>query len=499
MKIRWQIPEYEPCDTLVLFSFEEEKSCLKSLEWMSTYVGWLLESPMWEHFTGKKKQILHTFAPQNTVAEKCILAGLGKRTDFSLDLWYETCADVFSRVRQLEGKNIAVPLPGLRILSEDFYRLLREFLYSGLSLSYSYTQYKTLENDSPQGITEQIVLLEEKPDGAIIDILAYLDTIIWPVKRARDLITAPSNDVTPSRFTEEARDVAETSGLTFTVITEQEAEKMGMGAFVAVSRGSQNDGQIAILEYCPKGCEEEKPIVFVGKGITFDTGGISIKPSQNLELMKHDMAGAAAVLGTMEAIGIMKPPRRVVGIMPLAENMPDGKAYRPGDVIRTYSGKTVEVISTDAEGRLILCDAISYGVKTYDPAIMVDIATLTGACIIALGDRVAGLMGNHIDAVERIRDIGEAVGEKLWPLPLWDFYLEDIKSDIADLKNVGNRKAGTIIGGMFLKQFVPNEIPWVHIDIAGPAWAEKPWFHIPKGATGFGIRTLLEIVRNWPL
>ncbi|SFN05910.1 leucyl aminopeptidase [Thermodesulforhabdus norvegica] len=496
MKIRWLVPEYERCDVLVLFSFEDEKEGLAENRWFRQYCSWMTESSAWEHFAGKKKQVFHSFAPRDAFFEKCVLAGLGKRKDFSTDTWYEVIAEVFTRITQLEGKNVAVPFPILSALQENAYELLRELLYGFFSLSYRFTRYKTSEEQQRE-ISEQIVLLEDEPSGALIDVLAYMDTLMGPVKRARDLITAPSNDVTPESFAREAARVAEAHNLGLTVISQREAEEKGMGAFAAVARGSHNEGIIVILEYCPKGCENEKPLVFVGKGITFDTGGISIKPAQNMELMKHDMAGAAAVLGTMEAVGILKPPRRVVGIMPLAENMPDGKAYRPGDVLKTYSGKTVEVISTDAEGRLILCDALAYAVKTYSPAFLADIATLTGACIIALGDRVAGLMGNKDETVERVRRLGEKVGEKFWPLPLWDFYAEDIKSDVADMKNVGNRKAGTIIGGMFLKQFVPDEIRWVHIDIAGPAWAEKPWFHMPKGATGFGIRTFIEIIRNW--
>jgi leucyl aminopeptidase len=343
------------------------------------------------------------------------------------------------------------------------------------------------------------VLLESEPDGAILDVLSYVKSLESGMVRARNLINAPSNEVTPERFVKEAQSIAETYDLKCMVIDQNEAERMGMGAFVGVAKGSNNPGYMIILEYCPRGCENEKPLVFIGKGITFDSGGISIKPASGMELMKHDMAGAATVLGAMEVVGTMKPPRRVVGIMPCAENMPDGKAYRPGDVLKTLSGQTVEVITTDAEGRLILCDAITYAVKTFSPALIVDLATLTGACIIALGDRVAGLLSPSTDVAERIRMLADRVGEKLWPLPLWDFYAEDIKSDVADFKNVGNRKAGTIIGGIFLKQFVPKEIPWAHIDIAGPAWAEKPWFQMPKGATAFGLRTLIELVKTWEI
>jgi leucyl aminopeptidase len=208
------------------------------------------------------------------------------------------------------------------------------------------------------------------------------------------------------------------------------------------------------------------------------------------------MAGAAAVLGAMEAIGRLGLRRRVVALLPCTENMPDGKAYKPGDVIKTHAGLTVEVISTDAEGRMILCDALSYA-KKYQPTCIVDLATLTGACVVALGDRVAGIMGNREAMLHKIKEAGATVGELFWPLPLHDFYFEEIKSDVADFKNVGNRNAGAIIGGMFLRQFVDDKTPWAHMDIAGTALAEKDLGWIPKGASGFGVRTLVELVKNW--
>jgi leucyl aminopeptidase len=211
--------------------------------------------------------------------------------------------------------------------------------------------------------------------------------------------------------------------------------------------------------------------------------------------MKQDMAGAAAVLGAFECLGRLNIRRRVIGILPCTENMPDGKAYRPGDVLKSLAGLTVEVISTDAEGRLILCDALAYGLR-YKPAFMIDVATLTGACIVALGHQVAGVLSNHDHLGKTIEKLGREVGEKFWPLPLWDLYFESIKSDVADFKNVGDRSAGASVGGIFLKQFVPDEVPWAHLDIAGTAWADKDQSHSPKGATGFGVRILVELARH---
>ncbi len=498
MKIGNQIKEYSDIDCLLIFSYEEEKQSLESLAWMKNNCLELLQSPVWNAFSGRKDQILPSFVSGNGFYKKIILIGLGKREKFKPDEWYSTCSKVVNAAKQLESKNIALPYPILQSLFENSHWYLREFMFSAWSVLYEFKEYKT-QNDynSRTTIEELIILLDDSPSGAVIDAFSYMESLIDGLTHARNLITSPSNEITPQKFAEEARKVAEKNNLNFSLITLEEAKQMGMGAFSAVAQGSSNGGCISILEYCPKGCESERPIVFVGKGITFDTGGISLKPSKNMELMKHDMAGAGAVLATMEIIGKTKPPRRVVGIMPCAENMPDGRAYRPGDVVKSFSGKTIEVVNTDAEGRLILCDALAYAERNYNPSIIVDIATLTGSCIIALGDKVAGIMGNDMNVVDKIKQIAEDVGEKMWPLPLWDFYLEDLKSDIADIKNVGNRGAGTITGAMFLKQFVSDDIPWVHIDIAGPAWAEKPWFHMPKGATGFGIRTFLEIIKCW--
>ncbi len=497
MKVDKQISEYSNIDCLVVVAFEDETSQIENAAWSKTHLSNLLRSPAWKEFGGKRSQIITTYTSENDFYKKVILAGLGKRDKFNRDTWYSVCAKVFNVVKEQGSKNIAIPHPVLKVLFESSHWYLREFLFTGWSVLYELKKYKS-QTDEDEHVTldEIYVLLEDKPTGAIIDVFSYIEDLIEGVGHARELIASPSNDVTPRRFAEEAQKIAQNYDLNFSLITLEEARQKGMGAFVAVAQGSANEGCIVILEYCPKGLENEQPVVFVGKGITFDTGGISLKPSQKMDLMKHDMAGAAAVLGTMEIIGKMKPPRRVVGVMPLAENMPDGKAYRPGDVVRSLSGKTIEVVNTDAEGRLILCDALAYVVENYNPQLIVDIATLTGACIIALGDRVAGIMGNDLKVVSEIQKLAEDVGEKMWPLPLWDFYFDDLKSDIADIKNVGNRSAGTIIGGMFLKQFVPDNVQWVHIDIAGPAWAEKPWFHMPKGATGFGIRTFLEITRK---
>jgi leucyl aminopeptidase len=302
--------------------------------------------------------------------------------------------------------------------------------------------------------------------------------------------------VTPAFLARTASEIAWRFGFKVETIDLDAARSMGMGAFAAVAAGSAEPPSFIVLEHTPPGTENDPPLVFIGKGITFDSGGISLKPREKMEEMKQDMAGAAAVLGAFEAIGAAGLAKRVVGLMPCTENMPGGHAYKPGDVFRSYSGQTVEIISTDAEGRLVLCDALAYAAHRFKPALMIDIATLTGASIIALGRDVAAVMGNRESLVDSIRNTGASLGERFWPLPSWDFYFEALKSEVADMKNTADRSAGAIHAGIFLKQFVPDHIPWAHLDIAGTAWTDKDTGFCRKGATGFGVRTLFELVRK---
>jgi leucyl aminopeptidase len=294
---------------------------------------------------------------------------------------------------------------------------------------------------------------------------------------------------TPSYVASAAQDIAKRHGLAVTVLDKAAITREGMGALLAVAQGSAEEPRFIALEY--KGADKP-PVVLVGKGVTFDTGGISIKPAQNMEDMKYDMSGAAAVLGTFEMLGRLKPPVHVVGLIPTTENMPSGTAVKPGDVVTSLSGKTIEVINTDAEGRLILCDALVYA-RRYKPAAVIDIATLTGAIVVALGHSAIGVMGSDDKLVEEVRAAGEKAGERAWPLPLWDDYRDLMKSDIADIKNSGGRPAGSISAGWFLREFVDG-FPWAHLDIAGTAYTERDEPGRVKGPTGIGVRLFTEFV-----
>jgi len=305
----------------------------------------------------------------------------------------------------------------------------------------------------------------------------------------RGLQVLPGNLCTPAVLGERATELGRRHGIEVTVLDRAAITREGMGALLAVAQGSVEEPRFIVLEY--KGADGP-PVVLVGKGVTFDTGGISIKPAQNMEDMKFDMSGAAAVLGTFEMLGRLRPKTHVVGLIPAAENMPSGTAVKPGDVVRSHLGKTIEVINTDAEGRLILADALSWA-RRYQPACVLDIATLTGAVVIALGHTAAGVVGNDEALLAEVQRAGERAGERVWPLPMFEEYRDLIKSDIADVKNSGGRPAGTITGGWFLREFVES-YPWAHLDIAGTAYSDREDATRVKGPTGMGMRLFAEFI-----
>nr|MCU0531596.1 leucyl aminopeptidase [Syntrophales bacterium] len=313
---------------------------------------------------------------------------------------------------------------------------------------------------------------------------------------ARDLVSTPSNEMTPSDMARRAREAVVSKKVRLTVLGNREMEKLGMHALLSVARGSMEPARFIILEYSG-GRRGEKPCVIVGKGITFDSGGISLKPPDKMEEMKADMSGGAAVLAVIKAAAELGLPLNLVGLVPATENLPGGRAYKPGDVLRSMSGQTIEVISTDAEGRLILADALTYAGR-FKPKAIIDMATLTGACVIALGDDVIGMMGTDGALKDSLRRAAVETGEKLWELPIWDDYAELIKSDVADMKNTGGRAGGAITAAVFLGKFVGNT-PWVHLDIAGPAWLSKEKPYIPRGASAVGVRLLLRFLRDQAL
>ena len=313
---------------------------------------------------------------------------------------------------------------------------------------------------------------------------------------ARDLENRPGNIATPSHLAKNAIEIGKSSTVDVTIFEREKFTKMGMGALAGVASGTEEPPKFIIMEYF-NGPKNEKPKILVGKGLTFDSGGISIKPASKMDEMKYDMCGSGVVLGAMKAISQLKPKMNIVGIIPSTENMSGDKAYRPGDILTAYNGKTIEVLNTDAEGRLILADALAYASKHYNPEYILDFATLTGAVVVALGHIASGVMGTDSKLISDIKTSSCTTGEKVWEFPLWDEYLEQVKSKIADVKNLGSPgQAGTIAGAAFLKEFVNDDIPWCHFDIAGSAWGDKKIaYQNPGSATGEIIRLVLDLLK----
>ncbi|MCL5276358.1 MAG: leucyl aminopeptidase [Deltaproteobacteria bacterium] len=359
---------------------------------------------------------------------------------------------------------------------------------------YDYDELKTSAGDSGDGGKPRapgpVLSIYDTDRGRIQQkVIERAVRVAEATNEARRLADTPSNMMTPTAFTNIVSAKAKKEGVRVKVLERSVLQKMGWGAFLGVARGSHEPPKVVILEY--KASNRKSNHVIVGKGITFDSGGISIKPSSGMEDMKFDMAGAAAVAMTVILAARLKMPVNINAVIPLTENMPGGGAQKPGDVVRTLSGKTIEIISTDAEGRLILADALYYAARTYKPESLIDLATLTGACVVALGSEASGIMGNDDGLVKGLIRAGERSGDRLWELPLWDDYKDLIKSDVADMKNAGSRWAGTIQGGLLLKEFIKDS-RWAHIDIAGTAYLDKPKPYFKKGATGAGVRLLIE-------
>jgi leucyl aminopeptidase len=486
-------PEKFPCELLLLFSFESPEKLEGpiqnvDLEWK----GFISTRMKHGDFKGELFETSLFYTQGALPAKRVVLAGLGKKGEFDLEKWRGAASKAGQYIRNAGMKQFAFPIRKFNDLSEG--KLTESFVIGLLLGVYQFNEFKTLERDKIKEIGEVILLGEKDEEIKLIgDSLRTGEIISEAVYMARDLVNGPSNQVTPAVLAEKAQEIAKNHGMEAEVFEVSQAEAMGMGAFVAVAKGSQEPGKFVVLEYNKgKGLDT---IAIVGKGITFDSGGISIKPSENMERMKDDMSGAAAVLATMRAASKLRLPFHLVGIMPATENLPSGKAYKPGDILKTLSGQTVEVISTDAEGRLILSDALTYSLR-YRPKAIIDLATLTGACVIALGDYVIGLFGNDESLFKRIEEASLKTGEKVWRMPLWDEYFDYLKSDAADFRNVGTRAAGAIIGAIFLSKFV-EKVPWVHLDIAGPASIEKERPYIPRGGTGAGVRLLIQLFRDW--
>ena len=443
-------------------------------------------------FTGKKNETLLLYTRDRLPADRVLVVGLGPREKFDLEVARQAAGTAARRLQDLGVASITTILHGTGAGGLDVEEAAQATAEASILACYQFSLYR-----KPDKVLKELTVLEFDAEklAAIRRGIRAGRTIAEATSLARDLVHAPSAVATPAYLASTARRIARKSSLKCRIIDEAEMKKLGMNLLLGISRGSAQPARLIVLEYTPKGKKAGSPLVFVGKGVTFDSGGLSLKSGAGMQGMKADMAGGAAVIGAMQAISVLKPPVAVVGLVPATENMPDGKACRPGEVIAAMSGKTVEILNTDAEGRLILADALCYA-NRFKPAGVVDIATLTGACVTALGHHASGMMSNDDDLADRARAAGENTGERVWPLPLWEEYREQIKSDIADVKNIGGTPAGAITAGAFLSEFT-QDYPWVHLDVAGTALPAKTGPYIPKGPGGIGVRLLTQLARNW--
>ncbi len=442
--------------------------------------------------TGKKEETFLLFPPEGSGPQRILVVGTGKRDEVDA----EVLRKVFGRaVRVAEGMRLeALSVwmdPGLPLPQA----LLAQAVTEGVVLAaWRFRELKTQSDPENPDIELTIMSLITQGDenearrGLLIGLAQARGENL-----ARTLQSRPGNVATPTHLGDEAKRLGKEYGLDVTILGPKEIAKEGMGALLAVAQGSEQEPRFIVLEH-RGGKKDDPPLVLVGKGLTFDAGGISIKPASGMEDMKYDMSGGAAVLGAMQAVAELSLPLNVTGIVPSSENLLSGKAVKPGDVIHTREGKTVEVVNTDAEGRLILADALSFA-QTLKPAAVVDCATLTGACVVALGNHAAAILGTDESLVQELREAGDRSGERCWPLPLWKEYREQLDSTVADLKNVGGRAAGTITAATFLKEFV-GDVPWAHLDIAGTAYGEGKLSYRRKGGYGAPTRTLLEWIRS---
>jgi leucyl aminopeptidase len=481
---------------LLILPFAEGEQLLHAVPGLDDATAGAIERALASReLQGKPYELFLTPLVKGWRAERIAIVGTGRVGDFNLERLRRVATAAGLAAKQRRVRRVAFVHrqpselgPESRVASVPAVQAVAE----GLVLAtFNGDGYKSGERGAPP--PEQMLVVGP-PGGAIGDLEKAVERgrILGESSNiARDLCNEPSNVLTPSVFADRASEIAAAVGLSVEVLDEDEIARLRMGLLLGVARGSAEPPRVIVIQHEPPGAPSTPVLGLVGKGITFDTGGISIKPADGMERMKDDMAGGAAVIAAMRAIAILKAPIKVIGVVPASENMPGGRATKPGDILSGASGKTVEVLNTDAEGRLILGDALWYA-QRLGATHLIDVATLTGACVVALGKAASGLFGRPDAWVEAVRDVCARTGDRAWPMPLYEEYTEQLRSEIADLVNTGGRAAGACTAAVFLKEFA-GDLPWVHLDIAGTAWADeaKPWQ--PKGPTGIAVRALAEL------
>jgi len=494
MKISFSKIELPSSGAIVVGVYEDRKLTPTAAQLDKQTKGAIERALAASRFKGKADDILTVLAPSGLEASRIVLIGLGKPGALDavgvqalggrLAASLANTGEAAAAVAVDDGTDQKLPT------AEQAANLA----YGARLRSYRFDKYRTTEKPEAKPSIKKLTVMCSDPNAAK---KAYdpLQRVSDGVFFARDLVSEPANVIYPESLAQEAQKLSEL-GMKVEVLGEKKMRELGMGALLGVGQGSERESQLVVMQW--EGAPDARnkaPVAFVGKGVTFDTGGISIKPAAGMEEMKWDMGGAGAVIGAMHALAARRARANVVGIAGLVENMPSGTAQRPGDVVKSMSGQTIEVINTDAEGRLVLADALWYCRDRFKPQAMIDLATLTGAIMVSLGREHAGLFSNNDALAERLLAAGKAVSEPLWRMPLGEAYDKIINSDIADMKNTGNRYGGSITAAQFLQRFV-KDTPWAHLDIAGMAWAEKDSAVVPKGATAFGVRLLDRFVAD---
>ncbi len=493
MKIVFAKPELPSVGTIVVGVLAEHRLTPTAQQLDRQSKGAIGRALSVGRFKGRPDEQLAILAPQGVEAARILLVGLGKGD--SLDaLTLQAIGGRIAGALNAAGEHAAAvavdEIAGAGIGVAEAAALLAQ----GARLrSYRFDKYRTREKPEQKPTLKRLTFMVEDP-AAARRAHEPLERIADGVFLTRDLVSEPANVIYPESLAERAKALAEL-GVVVDVLGEKQMKKLGMGALLGVGQGSARESQLVVLQWKGASDAKQRPIAFVGKGVTFDTGGISIKPAQGMEDMKWDMAGAGTVIGLMHALAARKAKVNAVGICGLVENMPSGTAQRPGDIVTSMSGQTIEVINTDAEGRLVLADALWYCQEQFKPQAVVDLATLTGAIMVALGTIHGGLFSNNDTLAERLAAAGKATGELLWRMPLGEAYDKMINSDAADMKNIGGRNGGAITAAQFIQRFI-KDTPWAHLDIAGMAWSDKDSATAPKGATAFGVRLLERLVAD---
>jgi len=444
-----------------------------------------------KEINGKKGKISIIHSHKEILSDRILIAGLGKKNKLTSDIIRDVTGSITKKIHELKITEFTIIIPENIPIKND---QVISSIVEGANLSlYEFDLFKK-EKSSNKEPDLTLLTLDKNAQKIIKNSITISDA----VKFTRDVANLPPNECPPMKLGEIAKKIANQNKMKCTIFTKNEIKSKGLGGVVAVGQGSKNESRFIILEY-RNGKKEQKPILLVGKAVTFDTGGISLKPGEKMDEMKFDKCGGCTVLGVMKAISELKLPINVVAIIPSVENMPSGEAFRPGDIIKLFNGKTAEILNTDAEGRLILADGLAYGIKHYQPSSVMDFATLTGACIVALGTNVAGIVSNNTKLVSKIKTASVRTSEEVWELPINDDYMDMVKSKVADIRNIGmGRAAGTITAAAFLANSVGN-VPWVHFDIAGTAWIQpstKNKSYNSHGATGFGVRLVVNYLMN---